>query len=77
VRVGEGQFLTLPGKAFHDIGLELKERMEGPYKFIIGQGNDEISYIVLPWRWGNEEGYEEGVSLGLESWPTIEAAIPW
>jgi hypothetical protein len=77
MRIGAGQFVTLPGQAFYDVGLELKERMEGPYKFIIGQGNDEVSYIVPPWRWGNEEGYEEGVSLGPESWPTIEAAIPW
>jgi len=28
VRVGEGQFLTLPGRAFYDIGLSLKERRE-------------------------------------------------
>jgi hypothetical protein len=77
VRVGQGQFVMLPGQAFYDIGLKLKERMEGPYKFIVGQGNDEVSYIVPPWRWGQEVGYEEGVSVGPESWPTIEAAIPW
>jgi hypothetical protein len=77
MRIGQGQFVTLPGQAFYDIGLQLKERMEGPYKFIIGQGNDETSYIVPPWRWKKEEGYEEGVSLGPESWPTVEAAIPW
>jgi hypothetical protein len=77
VRIGEGQFLTLPGQAFHDVGLKLKEQMEGVYKFVIGQGNDEISYIVPPWRWDKEQGYEEGVSLGPETWPTIEAAIPW
>jgi hypothetical protein len=77
IRIGEGQFVTLPGQAFYDIGLKLKERMEGPYKFIVGQGNDETSYIVPPWRWKKEEGYEEGVSLGPDSWPTIEAAIPW
>lgn len=77
MRVGQGQFVTLPGQAFHDVGLKLKERMEGPYKFIVGQGNDEVSYIVPSWRWGKEVGYEEGVSLGPESWPTIEGAIPW
>jgi len=77
MRVGQGQFVTLPGQAFYDVGLKLKERMEGPYKFIVGQGNDEISYIVPPWRWGKEVGYEEGVSVGPESWPTIESAIPW
>jgi hypothetical protein len=77
MRVGQGQLVTLPGQAFYDVGLKLKERMEGPFKFIVGQGNDEISYIVPPWRWEKEEGYEEGVSLGPETWPTIEAAIPW
>ncbi len=77
IRVGQGQFVTMPGQAFHDVGLTLKGRMEGPYRFIIGQGNDEISYIVPPWRWEKEEGYEEGVSLGPDTWPTIEAAIRW
>ncbi len=77
MRIGPGQFVTLPGQAFFDIGLKLKGQMEGPYKFVVGQGNDEISYIVPPWRWGQEVGYEEGVSLGPETWPTIEAAIPW
>jgi hypothetical protein len=77
VRIGPAQFVTLPGQAFHDVGLKVKERMDGPHRFVIGQGNDEISYIVPPWRWGQEEGYEEGVSVGAECWPTIEAAIPW
>jgi hypothetical protein len=77
IRIGPGHFVTLPGQAFHDVGLKLKERMEGSVHFIIGQGNDEISYIVPPWRWEKEVGYEEGVSVGPESWPTIEAAIPW
>ncbi len=77
IRIGQAQFVTLPGQAFFDVGLKLKQQMEGPYKFIIGQGNDEISYIVPPWRWEKEVGYEEGVSVGPESWPTIEAAIPW
>lgn len=30
MRVGEGQFVTLPGQAFYDVGLKLKEEMEGP-----------------------------------------------
>lgn len=77
IRIGQGQFVTLPGQAFYDVGLKLKEGMEGPYKFIIDQGNDEISYIVPPWRWEKEVGYEEGVSLGPDTWPTIEAHIPW
>jgi hypothetical protein len=77
IRIGQGQFVTLPGQAFYDIGLKLKDEMEGPFKFIIGQGNDETSYIVPPWRWKKEEGYEEGVSFGPNSWPTIEASIPW
>jgi hypothetical protein len=76
-RIGPAHLVTLPGQAFHDVGLKVKERMEGRFKFVIGQGNDEISYIVPPWRWGKEVGYEEGVSVGPESWPTIEAAIPW
>jgi len=77
MRIGQGQFVTLPGQGFYDIGLALKKRMDAPYKFVIGQGNDEISYIVPPWRWEKEVGYEEGVSLGPDTWSTIEAAIPW
>jgi hypothetical protein len=77
MRIGQGQFVTMPGQAFHDIGLKLKEQMEGPCKFVIGQGNDEIAYIVPPWRWEKEQGYEEGVSLGPGTWPAIENAIPW
>jgi hypothetical protein len=76
-RIGPAHLVTLPGQAFYDVGLKVKERMEGRYKFVIGQGNDEISYIVPPWRWGKEGRNEEGVSVGPESWPTIEAAIPW
>jgi hypothetical protein len=77
MRIGPAQFVTLPGQGFYDIGLALKERMDGTVKFIIGQGNDEISYIVPPWRWEKEVGYEEGVSLGPNTWSTIEAEIPW
>lgn len=77
VRIGEGHFVMLPGQAFYDIGLKLKQKMGGSCKFIIGQGNDEISYIVPPWRWEKEVGYEESVSLGPETWSTIEKAIPW
>jgi hypothetical protein len=76
-RIGEGQFVTLPGQAFYDVGLKVKEQMQTPYSFVVGQGNDEISYIVPAWRWGREQGYEEGVSLGPDTWPTIESAIPW
>ena len=39
--------------------------------------SEKLPYIVPSWRWHKEEGYEEGVSVGPESWPTIEAAIPW
>jgi len=48
MRAGEGQFVTLPGQAFYDVGLKLKQEMKGPYKFIVGQGNDKISYILPP-----------------------------
>lgn len=77
VGIGPALIVTMPGQAFFDVGLHLKEQMDTPFRFVIGQGNDEISYIVPTWRWEQEVGYEEGVSLGPATWPTIEANIPW
>jgi len=46
LRVGEAEILTIPGEALPRIGLQLKARMRGKYKFLVCLANDEIGYII-------------------------------
>ena len=63
VEVGDAEIITIPGEALPEIGLELKAKMTGSIKFLIGLTNDEIGYIIPEEEWSPGR-YEESMSLG-------------
>lgn len=60
---GPAEFLCIPGELFPEIGNEIREKMKGEYKFLLGLCNNEIGYIVPEEQW-RDNGYEESMSLG-------------
>ncbi len=66
--VGPGQFITVPGEIVPGLGLLLKERMRGDFKFLIGLGNDELGYILPKAEFaGPLFRYERTMSLGPDA----------
>jgi hypothetical protein len=62
----------------------LREEMPGRFRFVIGQANDAIGYIIpksewddeAPWIYGaEEETYGEIVSVGPETARRVHAAV--
>lgn len=62
-RIGEAQFITLPGELFPEISFEILEEMDGYPRMLVGLGNDMLVYLVPPYDWRHDE-YEESVSPG-------------
>lgn len=75
VHIGPAQIVTVPGQPFCRLGREVKEAMTGKYRFLFGLANDELAYIVPPDEW-RPNGHEEAVSVGIDTWPTLRAAMP-
>jgi hypothetical protein len=80
--LGPAEFIAVPGELLPALGLEIKAGMAGTVRGIIGLANDEIGYILPaevfvypenPWEPGDH--YEETMSLGPETGPTIMAAV--
>ncbi len=63
VRLGEAQFITLPGELLPEVSFEILEKMEGHPTMLLGLANDQIGYIVPPYDFRNDY-YEETVSQG-------------
>ena len=62
----------------------LRARMPGRYRFVVGQANDALGYVIPksewddepPWIYGaSEETYGEIVSVGPETAPRLHAAL--
>jgi len=75
VHIGPAQIVTVPGQPFCRLGREVKEAMTGKYRFLFGLANDELAYIVPPDEW-RPDGHEEAVSVGIDTWPALRAAMP-
>ncbi len=72
VQLGPLQIVTVPGEVSTTIGLAIKKRMPGPYRMVIGLGNDELGYIMTPQEWGEEMfEYERTVSVGSQAGPLV------
>ncbi len=78
IAIDGAQIRTIPGQTFCKVGMELKQGMSAPHKFIFGLTNDEIAYITPPDEWdparSNEE--EQVATLGKGTWPALKAALP-
>jgi len=48
VALGPAQVVTVPGEVSPAIGFAIKRRMPGPFRFLVGLGNDELGYILRP-----------------------------
>lgn len=63
VRLGETQFLSIPGELLPEVSFEILEKMNGYPRILVGLGNDQIGYIIPPYDFRNDY-YEETVSQG-------------
>jgi hypothetical protein len=63
VRLGEAQFVTLPGELLPEVSFEILERMDGYPRMLLGLANDQIGYMVPPYDF-RDDYYEETMSQG-------------
>ena len=63
VRLGEAQFVTLPGELLPEVSFEILERMKGFPRMLVGLGNDQLGYMIPPYDF-REGFYEESMSQG-------------
>jgi hypothetical protein len=76
IRLGEAEFVTVPGELLPRPGLALRSAMRGDYRFIIGLGQDELGYILDPNDYDRElYHYERGMSVGKQTWPVLFSSL--
>ena len=74
LRLGEILFVTVPGEALPEVGKEIFSLMNARHRFLVGLGQDEVGYI-LPKADFDPKKYEESMSLGPETAPTLLDAL--
>lgn len=74
LRLGEILFVTVPGEALPEVGKDVFALMNARHKFLVGLGQDEVGYI-LPKADFDPKKYEESMSLGPETAPTLLDAL--
>ena len=74
LRLGEILFVTVPGEALPEVGKEVFSLMNARHRFLVGLGQDEVGYI-LPKADFDPKKYEESMSLGPETAPTLLDAL--
>ena len=63
IRLGEAQFITLPGELLPEVSFEILEHMDGFPRMLLGLANDQIGYMVPPYDF-RDDYYEETMSQG-------------
>jgi hypothetical protein len=63
VRLGEAQFITLPGELLPEVSFEILDKMDGYPAMLLGLANDQIGYMIPPYDFRNDY-YEETMSQG-------------
>jgi hypothetical protein len=72
----DAQLVTVPGELLPKPGLELKQRMKGRPRFVLGLGNDELGYILDPADFDLPlYHYEQSMSVGRQAWPRVREAL--
>jgi hypothetical protein len=74
LRLGDILFVTVPGEALPEVGKEVFALMNARHRFLVGLGQDEVGYI-LPKADFDPKKYEESMSLGPETAPTLLDAL--
>lgn len=74
LRLGEILLVTVPGEAFPEVGREVFALVGARHKVLVGLGQDEVGYI-LPKADFDPNRYEESMSLGPETAPTLLGAL--
>jgi hypothetical protein len=75
-KVASAEFVTIPGEAFPNLGLELKRKMRARYRFVLGVAEDELGYIMQESDFGLElYKYEQSMSVGPKTWPILIKAL--
>ncbi len=79
LRLGTAEFVTNPGELYPEIGNQIKKRMKGETRFIIGLSSNEIGYILPATLWGDKRyprhRYEESMSLGRRTGPLVRKRL--
>jgi hypothetical protein len=74
--LGEAKLITVPGELLPNLGLKLKERMGGKYRFLLGLANDELGYILSREDYHDDlYAYERSMSIGPEIGPRVYGAL--
>ena len=74
--IGPAEFVTIPGEALPNIGLSLKGKMRGKFKFPLGLACDELGYLLTPEDYGLPlYRYETQVSVGSRAGHLTEKNI--
>jgi len=63
VRLGEAQFVSLPGELLPEISFEILEKMDGFPRILVGLANDQLGYLIPPYDF-RADYYEETMSQG-------------
>lgn len=69
-RLGEAEFITLPGEVLPEVSFEIQERMTGFPRILVGLANDQLGYILPAFDFRADE-YEESMSQGPAAGPVI------
>jgi hypothetical protein len=66
LRLGNAEFLTIPGEALPNIGFYLKRKMRGEHNFLFGLTNDAFGYMLTEVDFASFDRYKyiSRVSLG-------------
>jgi hypothetical protein len=70
VRLGDAQFITLPGELLPEVSFEVLEHMDGYPRMLVGLGNDQMGYMIPPYDF-RDDYYEETVSQGPATAPQV------
>ncbi len=62
-RVGEAQFVTIPGELLPEVSFEILEHMNGYPAMLVGLANDELGYLIPAYDF-RKGFYEESMSQG-------------
>ena len=71
LRLGDAEFLTVPGELLPEVSFEILERMTGYPRMIVGLAGDQLGYI-LPGYDFRKGSYEESMSVGPAAGPMVK-----
>jgi hypothetical protein len=63
IKLGEAQFVSLPGELLPEVSFEILEHMHGFPRVLVGLGNDQLGYMIPPYDF-RDDYYEESMSVG-------------